>query len=770
MHTISLDGLWTLSYGPQHRDGLDSPADLAQAGWPTIPASVPGNVELDLMAAGKLDDPSTGDRIYALRKLEAYQWWYRRSFRPPPLAPGQRCYLVFEGLDCLGTAWLNGAPIGAANNMLIPHRFDVTGLLRPGHDNELVVRINSAVLEGRRRHHAAIEGAAACGWESLSIRKAPHMYGWDIMPRAVSAGLWRDVSLQIVESTHLRDVHWTTLQVDPERRSTTVSVAWEFTTDRLGLDRLQVRVTLRRPGGVVYQADYPVFGAHGRQQFTLTDVALWWPRGYGEPALYDGEVRLVDADGAVLDARHTRVGWRTVELRRTPITAAEVPGEFLFLVNGEKIFVKGTNWVPLDAFHSRDTQHLEGALEMLADLNCQMVRCWGGNVYEDHAFYDFCDEQGIMVWQDFAFACALYPQDDAFLERVRREAQAIIVRLRNHPSLVLWAGNNESDDMYPAHGLGHVDPNSDRISRRVLAEAVRQYDPFRPYLPSSPYHSPELVARGNRVAEMPEVHLWGPRGYYKDPFYTATAAHFVSEIGYHGCPQRESLEQMLDPEFLWPWQDSKQWRTKSVRILPRETASDYRIGLLARQITYLFGETPDGLDDFVLASQITQAEALKFFIEWWRQGKWRRTGILWWNLRDGWPIISDAIVDYYGRKKLAYHFVKRVQVDVCAIVGEAENGCHPVSVVNDTLTPVAGRVVVRDADTGRVLLESDFSVEANGKAVAGRIAAVDSPAMWLIDWRLHQGGEHHSHYLAGSPPVSLETYRRWLGALGVPLP
>lgn len=764
MRTILLNDQWTLTYGPQ-RDDLATPEDLAQSGWSTVPATVPGNVELDLVAAGELEDPSVGNHIYALRPLETYQWWYRRAFASPVLAPGQRCELVFEGLDCLGTIWLNDVCIGTTGNMFIPHRFDVTSHLSDDGDNDLVVRIDSAVLAARQHRYSAIEWALDGRWESLPVRKAAHMYGWDIMPRAVTAGLWRDVALNVVDATHLRDVYWATQAVDLDRRSAAVLVAWDFATPRHNVDDLRVRVTLRRQGRVAHRAEYPVFGTHDRKRFAVEDADLWWPRGYGEPALYAASVELLDADGTVLNAHHCRIGLRTAELHRTPVTTDEAPGEFVFVVNGEKIFVKGTNWVPLDAFHSRDTQHLEAAVEMLADLNCNMVRCWGGNVYEDHAFFDLCDENGIMVWQDFALGCALYPQDDAFCATLHVEAEAIVRRLRNHASLVLWAGNNENDAAFGWHGLDHIDPNSDRLSRQILPEVVRQNDLTRPYLPSSPYHSPEFFARGG---DMPETHLWGPRGYFKHTFYTSSPAHFVSEIGYHGCPHRESLEQMLDPEFLWPWQNNEQWQTKAVRMFRDSHIHDHRIPLMANQIEYLFGEVPDNLDDFILASQITQAEAKKFFIERWRQGKWRRTGILWWNLRDGWPIISDAVVDYYNRKKLAYDYIKRVQTDVCVICGEAVDERHTLFVVNDTRDAATGCVTVKNADTDTTLIEADFSVAANGKAIVDHLDVSEFSEMWLIEWQLADGICGYNHYLCGPAPVLLEDYRRWLSKLKLP--
>jgi len=765
MAELDLNGSWQLTFGLQEDDAPRLPEELAACPWPTIPASVPGNVELDLVRAGIIEDPSVGNRIYRLREFETYRWWYRREFTAPVPTAGERVELVFEGLDCLGTVWLNGREVGRTDNMLIAHRFDVTEQLRPGRGNELAVRIDSPILAARQRTVELSEFAFNVNWEAQAIRKAPHMYGWDILPRLVSAGLWRGVRLEVLAPTRWRQVNWTTQIADAERRAATVLVDWDFVTDRRNVDDLRIRITLRQGRAVRHQEEQAVFGTHGRAWIGLGDVDLWWPRGFGAAALCEATVELLDAAGVVLASQCDQIGLRTVELRRTEVTTADQPGEFVFLVNGRKVFVKGTNWVPLDALHSRDTQHLAAAVDMLAELNCNMVRCWGGNVYEDHAFFDLCDRQGIMVWQDFALACAIYPQDDDFARRMTREAEAVVTKLRNHASLVLWAGNNEIDETHLWAGLW-ADPNRERLSRQVLPEVIRRLDPARAYLPSSPYRGPEFIRRGDERLK-PEDHLWGPRDDFKGPFYTQSLAHFVSETGYHGCPDRASLEQMFDPEFLWPWQDNEQWLTKAVRPHPKHHIFDYRIPLMANQIRVLFGEVPETLDDFVLASQISQAEALKFFIERMRIGKWRRTGILWWNLRDGWPVISDAVVDYYGRRKLAFAYIARVQQDVCLLCGEPEGGRQEIVAVNETMAEVEGTLTIREADSGKELAACPYRVEANGRATVTHLNEAVRPALWLMDWTV--GGQTgHNHYLAGPRPFSLRQYAAWMGKMHLP--
>ncbi len=757
---LDLGGQWDLYYGPETAAAPTDPGSLVAAGLPRLQAAVPGNVELALLGAGLLPPLEKGNNIYLLRQWEGTQWWYVRRFKAPAAPAGGKLELVFEGLDCLATLWLNGTLLGRADNMLIPHRFDITATVHAGGDNELVVRLASVVLAGRARCNEAIESGA---FESLAIRKAPHMYGWDIMPRVVSAGIWRDVYIESVPATHWRSVYWATLAVNPGLRTAKVMVDWDFATDRPIVDGLAVRVTLSRGEAIAHQQDVAVLSTHGRQYLELGGVDLWWPRGYGEPALYGASVEL--RDGSTVLARHdARVGIRTAELRRTDVTTPGGDGEFVFLVNGERIFCKGTNWVPLDAIHSRDMQHLDGTFDMLVALNCNMVRCWGGNVYEHDRFFDLCDQNGVMVWQDFAMACAIYPQGDDFAAKIAAEASAVVRRLRNHASLVVWAGNNEIDQAYGWYCPG-LDPNTDVISRQVLPQVVRRLDWRRDYLPSSPYISPEAFRRGQDVC--PEQHLWGPRDDFKGPFYTLSAAHFVSEIGYHGCPDRRTMEQFLDADHLWPWQGNDQWITHATRPLPGMKEFDYRIALMARQITKVFEAIPDNLDDFILASQVSQAEANKFFIELWRLGKGRKTGILWWNLRDGWPIFSDAVVDYYGRRKLAYEYIRRVQADVCVMAGEPAAGRQEVACVNDTLVAVAGGVRVTDIDSGSVLLESEFRIPANGRTTAGFIPQPASRQMWLLQWTLADGTGGINHYLAGPRPFTLCEYKRWLRSPGM---
>ena len=429
----------------------------------------------------------------------------------------------------------------------------------------------------------------------------------------------------------------------------------------------------------------------------------------------------------------------------------------------------------MDAFHSRDPQHLESAFKIATDLNCNMLRCWGGNVYEDHPFYDLCDENGILVWQDFSFACALYPQDDEYQKAVREEILSVVTKLRGHASIALWSGNNENDASCRwASERFCFDPGSDRISRITIPSALDDSDPYRSYLPSSPYYSPEFVATGYKQEYLPENHLWGPRGYYKDPFYSKASCLFASETGYHGMPSRESLEKMFSPGSVYPWTDpekhtwNEDWLTKAVRVFREEGYTPDRNNLMINQVRLLFGEEPTDLDRFIFASQTVQAEAMKYFVERFRGYKFApRTGLLWWNIRDGWPLISDAVVDWYNNPKMAFWFIRNVQYNVCVMMNDAEDDGYPLTVVNDTRKPVSGKVEVKDLDSGKTVYKGKYDVAANGRTVITHIPERDGQGMFLITYTGENGETLKNHYLYGDIPFNLDQYRDWLDKTGI---
>ena len=444
--TVSLDGAWKLDYWKQGRTAVTGPEEMAGVAFKTIAATVPGNVELDLLAAGLIDNPETGSDIYKLRPYEGFQWRYSRTFATPQHAPEDCIELDFEGIDCYADIWLNGKHLGSSENMLIPRKFDVSEALNPvGAENTLEVYIRSTVLEVRKE----IPPVFSYNWgrtEAPHIRKAAHSFGWDIMPRLVSAGLWRSVRLNIERPVHIRDVHWATKKVDTAAGTAEICMDYVLALPvEYQEDAVDAEILLSWQGTPVWRDCFPIRTHAFRHRTTLENVHFWWPRGFGDPALYDAVFRLKDKSGRVLDEDIRRIGIRTIRLDRSETHTPDKPGRFCFVVNGEQVFVKGSNWTPMDALHSRDPQHLERTFALVTDLNCNMLRCWGGNVYEDEAFYRLCDEAGVMIWQDFSMGCTAYPQTLEFRRRLEEELYAVVLRLRSHPCIALWAGNNEAN-------------------------------------------------------------------------------------------------------------------------------------------------------------------------------------------------------------------------------------------------------------------------------------------------------------------------------------
>jgi len=762
MKQVDLNGNWSLAF-TQEALPLKSAAEVERAGLDVIPARVPGNFELDLQRAELLPEPFHGMNMKKVNELEDRHLYYFRSFEARNEA-GLEPFLVFEGLDTFAEVFLNGELIASCDNMLVPHEIPLSGKLRDG-VNELFVHIRPAVLEAMKYDYPPYMAAHVVGYESLYARRAPHSYGWDIMPRAISAGIWRAVSLELRPKVRIESAYLITQSLAADRSEATLRLCCSTTAEPVPFGRYEIELE-----GVCGDSRFSAKGlvhcpkAVRLNWITVPSPKLWWPRGYGEPNLYEVTLKLL-RDGQVVDTMEFRHGVRSVELKRTSTTTDKGDGEFVFKINHERVFMRGSNWVPLDAFHSRDIERVDRAMALVADLDCNILRCWGGNVYESDRFYALCDELGVCVWQDFAMGCAVYPQNDEFAGRLEKEARAVVRRLRQHPSIILWAGDNECDLTFGWHKLG--DPNRNRITRELLPKLTWEEDPSRPFLPSSPFIDGEVWKAGERY--IPEQHLWGPRDSFKSDFYRNTTAHFASEIGYHGCPSPKSIAKFISPDKLWPWRNNDEWRLHSSCPSPDFMGPDQdaRNALMAKQIKELFGVVPEDLETFAFASQCVQAEAKKFFVELFRSAMWRRTGIIWWNLLDGWPQFSDAIVDYYFEKKRAYEYLKRSQRHICLMFREPQAWVQTLVAANATLEGSEVKFSVTDVETGETLLSGQKHLGPNQCLELGGVPfSMGDKKMYLIEWE-DRLGKGVNHYLAGLPPFDLAWYRKLIAKVGL---
>ncbi len=743
-----------------------------------ISAQIPGNVEIDMMNAGILPDIYFGENIKLLSDYEMYNYKYDITFDARKREDKERVYLKFCGVDCIAEYHLNGVKIGESKNAMIEHRFDVTDVIKSG-NNKLEVTITSPIIYAEGLEYGAYEWAYYQNYEALRVRKAPHSYGWDIMPRLLGCGIWRNIYIEYEQPNEILDLYVTCRSFLDGFKIGQIMCVFNTKTDKPSYKNMYLKLTGFIDGNKEFEYTHKMRFCKGNFKFDVVDPKLWWPAGYGDANIYDIKAELI-CDEEVLAEYTTVLGIRTAELVKTDISDVH-DGEFVFVINGEKIMCRGTNWVPIDALHSNDAKRYQKALSMIDDLGCNMIRCWGGNLYEDHEFFEFCDRHGIMVWQDFAMACAFYPQDAEFLKEMEEEAVAVIKKLRIHPSIVLWSGDNECDVHYGSISEMKIDPNKNKITREVLPEAIRMYAPYAEYLPSSPYLSPQVLKKTlERTREktpirnrfpgelykciVPEDHPWGPRDYFKSDFYTKLDCNFYSEIGTVGCPNISSIKKFISPDKLWPW-DNNEWYAHTTADSKTDNYA-YHVTLFEDGIKEYFDRVPDNMEDFVVASQIEQAEAFKYIIERIRMEKWHTSGIIWWNAINGWPQFDNSVISYDFSKKLAYHYIKRSQKPVMlGMFGPYEWCCHLI-MCNDTLTDKTVTYKVWDADTKEVLCSGEATADKNTSVHIDQTHIFhNEKRLFIIEWQC-DGETYYNHYITGYPPIEFDKYKKWLKIIG----
>jgi beta-mannosidase len=647
-----------------------------------LPAQVPGCVHTDLLAAGLIPDPFLGVNESEVAWVGRRAWTYVRDLPATGTAGEEyeRTDLVFDGLDTAASITLDGREVGRTRNMHRRHRFDVTG--RHG---LLAVEFASAYDEAASVRAVTGERPNVYPEPFQYIRKMACSFGWDWGPTLVTAGIWRPVRLERWSTARLADVR---PLVTVHGGTGRVEVRVEVERTARGTARpLAVRATV---GNGLAEARGVVQGTRAVLTLEVPDASLWWPRGYGEQPLYDLEVALVEesdgGDGATerrLDSWHRRIGFRTVELDRS----ADRHGTgFTLVVNGERIFARGVNWIPDDVFPSRITpERYRTRLRQTADAGVDLVRIWGGGIYEDDAFYDACDELGLMVWQDFLFACAAYPEEQPLRGEVEAEARDNVVRLMPHPSLVLWNGNNENlwgfrDWDWEPELRG--DSWGGGYYLDLLPRVVAELDPTRPYTAGSPWSGswdqhPNDPAHGTYHS----WEVWNRRDYAE---YRDSVPRFVSEFGWQAPPAMATLRRALPGERLAP---------DSPGMLHHQKAEDGN-GKLNRGVERHFVLPEDDFDRWHYLTQVVQARAIATGIEHWRANWPVCAGTVVWQINDCWPVSSWSAIDGDGRLKPLYHELRRVYADRLLTLQPGDGG--PVlAVVNQGAEPWRTRVTLR---------------------------------------------------------------------------
>ena len=607
-------------------------------------AHVPGTIHTDLFLNKQIQDPFDGNNEKQLQWIEEQHWVYQTKFSvsKKELA-SQNKELVFYGLDTDASVYLNDSLVLEANNMYRTWRIPIQKLLREG-SNTLRVEFESSVQKAKK--FAALSPFVLPGEEKVYVRKAPYQFGWDWGPRFVTAGIWKNVAIRFWNSAQL----------------VSVSYSQEELNDKVA--QLKIKTTVKCVNGGIYSIEInnkkqTVSLKKGIQiveiPYQINNPKKWWPNGLGKQNLYNFSIR-IRKKGKILDQKKLQIGLRTIELIQEKDSIGK---SFYFKVNGRKVFMKGANYIPPESFMPKMTyKKYENLIETAVKSNMNLLRVWGGGVYENDAFYDLCDQKGILVWQDFMFACALFPGDEGFVSNVKQEVKDQVVRLQNHPSIALWCGNNEVDEGWKNWGWQKQYRYSKNDSTTIWNNYQRLFEKEIPavldsivskennrYWPSSPslgWGKKESLTQG-------DSHYWGVWwGMESLETYSKKVGRFMSEYGFQGMPDLKTFETFAKTTELNLTSESVKAHQKhptGFETIQTYMERDYKV--------------PTSFEDYIYVSQLLQARGFKIAIEAHRSAMPYCMGSLYWQLNDCWPVTSWSSTDYYGRWKAAQYQIKR---------------------------------------------------------------------------------------------------------------
>lgn len=707
-----------------------------ETGW--LETQVPGDVHSTLLAHGIIEDPYYSTNDQACRWIERKIWVYRMEFDLPDKWEGDAVILKFDGLDTLAEVFVNGESVAVSDNMFVPVHADLTGRLKQ-RSNVAVIRFDSAVAYAAEQDVSRFWSKV--NYERIWLRKCACNFSWDWGPRLVTAGIWRDAWLQIIDAARIDHVFMKTLSLGPED----AEVEIEVEVSAFGDERpLAAEISLKGSTRTM-RSEAQIVDGRAAITFTVSDPELWWTFDHGDPFLYELTVNL-KTDGELLDTVVEAAGIRTIEVVRQSESGSP---RFTFRLNGRDIYAKGANWIPAHNFVGAISgERYADLISLSRDANMNMLRVWGGGIYEHPAFYRECSRQGLLVWQDFMFSCSELPDyDPAFMANVRNEIIYNAKALRNYPCIAIWAGNNESQAIHSEKMYGRSDYRfyGEKIYHELIPELLQELDPTRLYWPSSPWggNDPNSFAEG-------DTHNWAvwagdvyPRRYGEQPRmdvspygisyrrYAEDTSKFSSEFGIHGSTVKETMRRNIPESELYYGSFELDYRNKDYEPEKADITMAGYSGL------------PRDLDQYIDYSMLCQAEGLKFGVEHFRRRKPENSGALIWQLNDIWPGISWSLIDYYLFPKASYYYARRFYHPILLSFRE-EGGAISVWVTNDSMERYEDTVTVSVLNcfgNGTFRHAYPVTVEPNSSMQV----AVFSPAE--VEWRLGVI-DRRSHFMA----------------------
>ncbi|MDR2057942.1 MAG: glycoside hydrolase family 2 protein [Dysgonamonadaceae bacterium] len=690
------------------------------ANW--YPATVPGVVHMDLIANQIIDDPFFRLNERGVQWIDKEDWIYETTVTiPDEIFSKHNIILYFKGLDTYADVYLNEEKILEANNMFREWKIDIKNKIKKG-DNTLQIYFHSPIKVDMPKWEAlpfqyessndqSENGGIFNRRVSVFARKAGYHYGWDWGPRLVTSGIWRPVYLEAWDDARLQDVFIQQKEVSSQKAIIKASV--EIVADK---DLPDAVVSIKNNVSQEVFASIKVNLKKGinvaNLDFTIKNPHLWWSRGLGEQYRYEMKTEIA-ANTSVIDSQIDKIGIRSLKVINRP----DEHGKTLYIeLNGVPVFAKGANYIPCDNFLPRVTKAVyERTLLDAINVNMNTLRVWGGGIYEDDIFYDLCDQYGILVWQDFMFACSVYPAEGEFLENVRHEAIDNIKRLRNHASIALWCGNNECleawfgwgwEKKYQSQNPQYAEiiwKQYDTLFNHLLKDVVADYAPESFYWPSSPYYRPE----GGTSDKSGDRHYWDVwHGRKPISEYNKERSRFFSEYGFQAFPEFESVKKYA------PY--SGDWSITSEVMMSHQRGGSHANELIE---TYLLNEyqKPKDFESFLYMNSVLQGDAIRTAIEAHRRDMPYCMGSLYWQHNDCWPVASWSSRDYYGRWKALHYFARNAFADLLVSPIEKE-GTLDVYIVSDRLKKQKGTLSIRIVSlTGETVssIRQTVTVKAN---------------------------------------------------------
>ena len=610
-------------------------------------AEVPGVIHLDLYKNNIIPNPFDSTNESQLQWIGEKDWEYQYSFDSKDILDYQHAELVFDGLDTYADVFINDSLILSTDNMYRKWRIPIKHIIHKGHNTVRIVFYAPEKIIKQKATKLSYKLPDERGF----ARKAPYQFGWDWGAKFLTAGIWKEVYIDYWDNSRIDNIHIIQNEVDTALANMEAIININSATSEEYIieiiDNKTNKTLISQPIKTKKREEQYAIA------FNIHNPKLWWCNGMGKANLYELRFKLLKNEHTI-DEVEERIGIRTIELVQKEDSIGK---SFYFELNGKPVFIKGANYVPADNFLPRITKNTtDKIIDAAVWANFNMLRVWGGGIYESDDFYNYCDETGIMVWQDFMFACNMYPGDSAFIRSVKHEAIDNIIRLRNHASLALWCGNNEVDNGWKDWGwqkqLGYSESDSTEIwenylniFENILPEMVANYDGKRNYHPSSPTYGwghEENFTHG-------DSHYWGV-WWGHEPFdvFDTKVGRFMSEYGFQALPNIKSIKQFANNKELHL--SSQTMKAHQKHPTGYETINEY----LQRDY-----KTTDNFEDYIYLSQLTQAYGITKAIEAHRRNKPYCMGTLYWQLNDAWPVTSWSSVDYYGRKKALHYFIKK---------------------------------------------------------------------------------------------------------------